>query len=36
MSTSEKKVNELRPGMRGVNVKVRIDSISEEQEDKQK
>jgi len=25
----EKKVSELRPGMRGVNVKVRIDSISE-------
>ena len=29
MSTSEKKISELRPGMRGVNVKVRIDSISE-------
>ena len=29
MSTSEKKINELRPGMRGVNVKVKIESISE-------
>jgi replication factor A1 len=29
MSISEKKINELRPGMRGINVKVKVDSISE-------
>lgn len=29
MSVNEKKINELRPGMRGINVKVKIDSISE-------
>ena len=29
MSISEKKINELRPGMRGINVKVKVDSTSE-------
>ena len=29
MSLNETKINQLRPGMRGVNVKVKIDSISE-------
>ena len=29
MSQNETKINQLKPGMRGVNVQVKVDSISE-------